>query len=415
MRTSATSNLVLVALGTGFATIYGCSSGDAPPANPFTLPGAGTNGTTAGASGAHAVGGSGTGGSGAGTSGNTGTSGSGVGGAVGGTAAGGMSGAATGGTSDGGSGGSTGGGAITKVLKGAGCGMDPAAVVGTHTIHTTGTKPAGCADSKCGPWTYDREYTVFLPQPYDNNKAYPLVFEGPGCGGDSKAIYPLTIPYPNGPSNAGNTVIRVGLKPPPNDIGHATAPGGNCFDDKEGDDSVDWVFYENLYDLLDTKICFDHNRVFSGGNSSGAWFSNELGCKYAGDPKRPIRGIMANTGGLPTDQAFAMPTCTSKPMSGIWMGESMDPGNDFVHNKAAMNRALMVNGCTGTDIDKVMFMDFPASNSAIACKKVVGCPDLYPIVMCLKDGQAHAGHDDSANPAFSTYVQQFSMGAFLTQ
>jgi poly(3-hydroxybutyrate) depolymerase len=419
MRSSVASSVVVAASVAGLALFYGCSS--ETPNNPFLQANAGSAGTPPGSSGSTGMSGNTSGGSGAlPTAGANGTagSGSGVGGSVtvDGTGTGGMSGA--GGSSTAGAGGSaagSGGGDITKVVKGAGCGQDPASVTGTHTIHTMGTKPAGCADSKCGAWAYDREYTVTLPQPYDNTKAYPLVLEGPGCGSDSKAVYPLTIPYPDGLPNAGNTVIRVGLKPPPNDIGHATNPGQGCFDDKEGDDSVDWTFYENLYDLLDTKLCFDHNRVFAAGNSSGAWFSNEIGCKYAGDAKRPIRGIMPNTGGLPTDIPSAMPTCSSKPLSGIWMGESMDTENDFVHNKAAMSRAMMVNGCTGTDIDKATFVDFPAGNSAIACKKVVGCPDLYPIVMCLKDGKEHAGHDDSANPAFSTFVQQFSKGAFITQ
>ena len=423
MRSSVTSSVVIAGFAAGLASFYGCSSGDGggTPTNPFINPGAGTAGTATGTSGSASTGGSGSGGTGVlPMAGSTGTSGSAVGGsATGGTSTGGMS---AGGSATAGAGGSatagTGGGSgsdITKVAKGAGCGMDPASVVGTHTIHTMGTKPSNCADSNCAPWAYDREYTVVLPQGYSNMKPYPLVFEGPGCSGGSTDVYPFNIPFPNGPANAGNTVIRVGIKPPPNAIGHATNPGQGCFDDKEGDSSVDWVFYEALWDLLDTKLCFDHNRVFASGNSSGAWFSNEVGCKYAGDPKHPIRGIAPNTGGLPTDIPSAMPTCTNKPMAGIWMGESMDPENDFVHNKAAMDRAMPLNGCPGNDIDKAMFVDYPAPNSAIACKQVVGCNPLYPIIMCLKDGKQHAGHEDSANPAFSTFFQMFSKGAFLTQ
>ena len=36
-------------------------------------------------------------------------------------------------------------------------------------------------------------------------------------------------------------VVRVGLTPAPNSIGHGTNENQGCFDDKEGDDSVDWV------------------------------------------------------------------------------------------------------------------------------------------------------------------------------
>ncbi len=201
----------------------------------------------------------------------------------------------------------------------------PGQTSGKQTMTTSGTKPAGCADSVCGAWTYPRDYYVTLPKGYVNNKAYPIVFEGPGCGGQGTDVYGLNDPTAGNTGNVNNTVIRVGLTPPPNAIGHATNPNQGCFDDKEGDSSVDWVFYENLYDKLASTICFDKNRVFASGNSSGAWFSNELGCKYAGDPTRPVRGIMPNTGGLPTTPAPQVTTCSSKPMAGMWVGENMDP------------------------------------------------------------------------------------------
>ncbi len=95
------------------------------------------------------------------------------------------------------------------------------------------------------------------------------------------------------------------------------------------------MFYENLYDALNPMLCFDRNRVFSAGNSSGAYFSNELGCKYAGDALRPVRGVLPNTGGLPT-QAQYVPTCTNKPMAGMWVHEVNDQEMPFSGNKVAI-------------------------------------------------------------------------------
>jgi len=330
---------------------------------------------------------------------------------------GGDAGAGSGGTTggSGGSGGSGGTGAgaeITKVAPTAGCGKDPGQAIGPAvrgTIQTMGTKPAGCADSKCGAWSYEREYFVTLPMGYVNTKAYPLVFQGPGCGSGGTSVYPLN-------SSVDNTVIRVGLTPPPNTIGHATNPNQGCFDDKEGDDSVDWVFYENLWDKLALQLCFDKNRVFASGNSSGAWFSNEVGCKYAGDATHPIRGVMPNTGGLPTEARF-VPTCTDKPMAGMWIHEINDGTNPFTGNKVAIQRAMQVNKCTiGTNYDNTMFDNFPigGNNPATTCRKIRGCPELYPLVVCALAGNGHGSHDNVANPGFSTFIKLFSAPPLLT-
>ena len=417
MTSTTTSKVLAAALGLGLVALAACGSSDGGGGGGgFQYGGAagalqGGAGAPTGTSGAPATS-AGAGGAPAGA------------GASGAPTAGGAAGAAgaatTGGTSgSAGAGGGAPASDITAVVKTTGCGMDATGFTpGTgvkFTIQTMGTKPAGCADSKCGAWSYNREYYVTLPTGYDKTKAYPLVLEGPGCTGNGTNVYPLK-PDNNTAQNVNNTVIRVGLTPPPNDIGHATNPGQGCFDDKEGDDSVDWVFYENLYDKLATQLCFDKNRVFALGNSSGAWFSNELGCKYAGDPTRPVRGIMPNTGGLPTEKQF-VPTCTTKPMAGMWVGETGDKENPFSGNVVAINRAIHVNGCTGGDWGTTPTVDFPIGGGKpdSTCKKLSGCPAQYPLVVCLIDGSDHASHDDTVNPGFSTFLKLFSNPPLISQ
>jgi poly(3-hydroxybutyrate) depolymerase len=299
------------------------------------------------------------------------------------------------------------GGEITKVAPTTGCGK-AAPATGRATIMTMGTKPNGCADSKCGAWSYEREYFLNLPANYGNTNAYPLVFEGPGCGGSGLDVYPLN-------NNVDGTVIRVGLTPPPNAIGHATNPNQGCFDDKEGDDSVDWIFYENLWDKLADELCFDKNRVFASGNSSGAWIANEVGCKYAGDAVHPIRAIMPNTGGLP-DQTQYRPTCTTQPMAGMWVHEVNDQTIPFTGNQYAITRAMQVNGCPGGNYAGATWDDFPigGGNADATCRKMRGCPELYPLVVCPLVGNAQSAHDSVTNPGFSTFIKMFSAGALIT-
>jgi hypothetical protein len=290
-------------------------------------------------------------------------------------------------------------GAIVMISPTTGCGTDPGQAIGTRVMHqlqTMGIKDPSCADSQCGAWSYVRDYWLRLPTGYDETKAYPLVFEGPSCGSSGNYLY--TIP------DFDMNVVRVGLTPPPNSIGHATLPNQGCFDDHEGDDSVDWVFYEQLYDLLAGTVCFDRNRVFASGNNSGATLANELGCKYAGDAAHPIRGIMASGGTLPTDVRY-LPTCTNNPMAGLWIQPiNRSPYASPSDNKTAIARAMRVNHCTlGTGIDDATFDPFPISaTDSSTCEKIRGCPELVPLVVCLLPG-TQLSNDfvvDFAWPAF---------------
>ncbi len=441
MSSSAPSRVFAIGIAAaGLAAIIGGCSDDSSSGNPYTQGTAGTTGQS---------GSTGTAGSGVSTAGSAGMSGSGAGGSS--TGAAGSSPAAGSGTTAGsaGQGATAGAGGtgttvdVTKVWKSDACAAPKAPPAGKQTIMTSGTKAADCAaklpntevmpmsangEPRCGDWgkpsstwtnatvgdspAWDpktplpRDYWIVLPQNYDPAKAYPLVFQGPGCGGSGETVYPYN-------NSANNTVIRVGISPPNRAVGHGTHPGQGCFDDKEGDDSVDWVFYENLYDKLNMGVCFDRNRVFSGGDSSGSWFANEVGCKYAGDATRPIRGIMPNTGGLPNEAKWK-PTCTDKPLSGIWIHEVGDSDNAFSGNKYAIARAMVVNKCQANSYDEINTPVDPMMGGPAACKQIKGCPELYPLFVCPLPGTNHQSHPDTVNPAVSTYLQLFQKAPFLT-
>lgn len=339
-------------------------------------------------------------------------------------------GASSGGT--GGLGGESGGSGgapvdVRRVWKSDGCGKayDGPSGGSPITTNTWGEKDADCAAAsngqpRCGLWgqpgstwrsePVPRDHYVFLPDGYDPETAYSLVLLGPGCGGNGAQIYP----YDN---NVDGTAIRVGFTPAPAYVGHGTNPNQGCFDDKEGDDSVDWVHYELVYDQLNQQLCFDRNRVFAGGVSSGAWWANELGCKYAGDATRPIRGVTPNGGGLPTEAAY-VPTCTNAPMAGFWVREVSDNTGPFDTSKVAIARAMARNGCTiGTDYDNTTFEDFPIGGNQPdgTCERIQGCEPLYPLVVCSIPGSGHGSHDAIVNPGASTFIKLFSQGAFINQ
>jgi hypothetical protein len=294
-------------------------------------------------------------------------------------------------------------GAIVEPTPGCGQELDDGkGAFARGTIQTMGVKPAGCADSKCGAWSYPREYYWHVPAAYDPMKAYPIVFEGPGCGGKGNNLY-------RNPQLDG-IAIRVGLSPSSEAAAfHSTNPNQGCFDDRDGDASVDFVFYEALYDRLARQLCFDRNRVFAAGNSSGARLANEMGCKYAGDPLRPIRGVMTTSAGLPTTPRFT-PTCTSKPLSGFWIHSPTNQTNPFTETRYALERAMKVNGCpAGLTYETAEFEPFPISTSdQTSCKRVKGCPDApLPLVICPPPFSGQTSHDDIVVPGWLTFVKLF--------
>jgi hypothetical protein len=413
MRSTA-SHAVIGGLVTGLAALCGCSSGSGLA-------------KSTGAGGAGAAGGGMTGASSGGASGVAGQSIGGAGGAAGASGgAGGSNGGAdaapseAGGPTDGGGDASeTGDGAAitTIVAAGPGCGTDaPAELVPgmlvKQTIVTNGVKAANCADKMCGAWTDTREYYVRLPTGYDKNKPFPLVLEGPGCGDKGNNLY--NIPVFDG------SVIRVGLSPSVVwQAQNATRPGLGCFDFTDGDNSVDWPFYEALYDRLAAQVCFDRNRVFvSGSASGGSSFANELGCKYAGDLKRPIRGMMSNSGGFPMNETPVLPTCSDKPMAGMWVAQLDDPSAPFTNIELAVARAMRVDGCTmGTGFKDAPVENFPifGGNAESTCQKIMGCSPLTPLVVCAFPGNQHAQNANVVVPGFPAFVDLFEVPPLLTQ
>ena len=96
-------------------------------------------------------------------------------------------------------------------------------------------------------------------------------------------------------------------------------------------------------------------------------------------------------------------------MSGMWVHEINDPVNLFSGAKVAINRAMTVNGCTGTNYDTAQFDDYPigGGNLDTTCKLIKGCPAIYPLVVCALPGNAHASHDLVVNAGASTYLTKF--------
>jgi polyhydroxybutyrate depolymerase len=275
-----------------------------------------------------------------------------------------------------------------------------------YTIATSGTKAAD-ATGVPGPWAYDRDYFVWLPPGYDAAKPYPLVIQLPPCTVAGNNVYSLSPNNIGASAGVNGNVIRIGLSPPPNAF--VSPLGQRCFDEFEGDDSIDFPFYEAMMDAVRGQLCFDQNRVFASGFAPGGGLASQLACKYAGDTRGyAIRAALVNEGG---DRVSAPAiTCSGKPAAGLFVHHITGTTVPFTIAKAAINRLLSVNGCAVPDYDAAPKHDYPIGGGQApgVCQRIGCCPTATPVVVCALVGGDLASNDQIVNPGFSTLITELA-------
>lgn len=302
------------------------------------MPAAGAGGasmTTGGAS-SGTAGSSGGGAGGAGATGgampNGGMAGAGRGGASAGGAAGGAS---TGGSAGGGTGGSGG------ATPGTGCGATPLAN-GRASIDVSGTM---------------REYVLQLPDDYDANEPYKLIFGWHWRGGQASDVVSGSIiggPYYGLESRSGGTAILVA--PEGIDNGWANTNGR------------DIAFLHAMLDLFNSTLCIDQQRIFSTGFSYGGMMSDAIGCEMAD----VFRAIAPNSGAFYS----GCKEPNMDPIAVLLMHGNNDTVVPLADGQEALNKFLGRDQC-GT-------MTHPVDPSP--CVEYEGCTDGYPVVYCEFNG-----------------------------
>jgi hypothetical protein len=350
------------------------------------------------------IGAAGSGGSAAGTTGAAGSAG--VTGAAGSAGAGGKGGAAGGGAGAGGSAGSTG---SRTGKKSPGCGLSP---MGADTTHFTNHRfpiPA-CAPCKIpncprnciapefapggrnaqmepnGQTFVDRDFAIQIPNGYDVNHPYPVMFGAAGCGPQPPIMGPAyTVPNEN-------NVIKVGLQQTTNpSLYNCFADGAmrcaidlkNVADCKNG---PELPYLLAVIDYVEKNFCVDLGQEFVGGGSSGAWEALLAGCAAADH----IRGTYSVAGGLRENRwscngpsaAFMIVTSTdqSNPVGPL---KTLNVAEDTFGAAPARDELLMRNGCIGN-------ATAPYDPKFPACVKYTGCPAAFPVVWCEFPNANHA-------------------------
>ena len=317
----------------------------------------------------------------------------------------------------GGGGGSPPGGPYT-VPRGnsTGCGKqngtDEPGVYTSHDIEVTGVDPYWLTERKPyagqAPYTFThRAFSVRLPTGYDPNKAYPMVFQGGGCG-NTDGTSGKTGATKMIPNDQGGEGIAIGLS-------YVYPDGaGACFADEYAN-TYELQYWDAVYKQVTENYCVDMGKVFIGGYSSGAWMAYSMSFARGGK----IRGMGAGAGGIraerppESDVPFAAmmitglddggnpihktknnTPCAGTEAEGCWNGQTICgfPGaTDCVDtgSAAARDHILMRNGCVGNATEQ--YAQWPE------CKKYTGCPAAFPVVYCMVPG-GHTDGGERLNP-----------------
>jgi poly(3-hydroxybutyrate) depolymerase len=205
----------------------------------------------------------------------------------------------------------------------------------------------------------EREFLIQLPEAYDPDLPYPIVFTFHGQGGQMDNAYGQDVArrwdgeviavYPQGiPSNGGSGPTTWNL-----------SVGG-----------YDESFFIAMLNEIGGRMCIDMQRVLVQGTSMGGMMTNFLACS---------RGDLVRGAG-PTASMFTLsPDACKGPIPQFVIHGMNDNVVSFSAGVQVRDRWLAINGCSdvSTPVD-------PAP-----CVAYTECESDAPVIWCAHDG----GHD----------------------
>jgi poly(3-hydroxybutyrate) depolymerase len=242
------------------------------------------------------------------------------------------------------------GGSVAAAAATAGCGKAPTLTSGSRTIQSGGTS---------------RSYILRIPDNYDRNHPYKLIFGFHWNGGtandvDSGGTSGYTWSYYGQRSLANNTAIFVA----PQGIGNGWANSGDR----------DLTFVDDMVRLFESDLCVDTTQLFSIGFSYGGGMSYSIACSRA----TVFRAVVVYSGGQ-------LSGCSGGTLPIAYMGIHglRDPVLPIATGRSLRDRFVRNNGCTAQTPRE------PAQGSLThTVTYYQGCRAGYPVVWAAFD----AGH-----------------------
>jgi poly(3-hydroxybutyrate) depolymerase len=237
----------------------------------------------------------------------------------------------------------------------AGCGQAPALASGTHSITSSGQ---------------NRSYILRVPNNYDSNHPYRLIFGFHWVGGTANDV--------DSGGTDGYNWSYYGLRRLADNAGNGTifvAPQGigNGWGNSNGQDVT---FVDDMLRQLEAGLCVDTTQIFSSGFSYGGAMTYALACA------RPtvFRAVAVYSGAN-------LSGCSggTQPVAYIGLHGLRDGTLPISSGRALRDTFVRNNGCTPQNPPE------PAQGSLTHIVTAYsGCRAGYPVVWAAFDG---AGHD----------------------
>lgn len=237
----------------------------------------------------------------------------------------------------------------------AGCGNAPAIATGEFV---PGTLDVGGES---------RDWFVWLPDGYDPERAYPVVYQFHGCS-DNPARENNNVPVQR---ESGSDAIHV--------RGRAVE---RCWDTSA--DGPDVAFFDAMVAEIEATYCADPARRFATGYSSGGFMSHRLAC-VRGD----VLAGVATIGGAQGGNGCA------GTVGALLIHDADDGVVNVMQSIRARDAHLERNGCEATTMP----------TDPDPCVRYDGCAGETPVVWCETSGMGHSRQDAFAAPAFWGFLR----------
>ncbi len=234
-------------------------------------------------------------------------------------------------------------------------------------------------DFKSGTYTItsadlERKYTIDIPEDYDKNKTYRLIFAMHMMGGNMQTMVDQNFyGLKTYAEKDGVDVIFV-------------APEG--YTDRSpwrGRDNKDHIFFADMLELFKDKLSIDTSRVFSCGFSFGAMFTYSLSLAFQDD----LRAVACYA---PANWNIYLPENTGKPLAFYSVTGSEDGLCKFVNSDELKQGGKY---CVLTHLENNGLTELPevpvATTPTHITTEFEGLPKEYPVLF----GSFVGGHTEN--------------------
>jgi poly(3-hydroxybutyrate) depolymerase len=239
---------------------------------------------------------------------------------------------------------------------------------GTYTITTSGKS---------------RTYMIRIPDNYDKNNPYRLIFGMHCMGASAQDIYGNNA-RSDGAYNfyrLGNLATNAILVAPQGPNSNGTWGG-----------QEDHKFFEDLLDLLKGNLCIDTARVFSVGFSFGAMFTYSLSLNH----QDQLRAVVCFA---PYDGVIWLPTRVKKPIAFMQTTGMSDNTCGWAGAKGCATKHAEDNGCSDPTT-------IPTSSGQYLVHDFKNCKPGYPVKVVTFGGGHTAGESWMPQMAWD-FLKQF--------